>query len=121
MGSLDSEDASGMPLQVPKEIWLLVNHFFKNACHQKDLFQAPSMQEELEQIIACLNTSIPRTILGSNYSVAEVFIFLKALPEPVIWYKLYQWCLIWLHNSWLCHDVIFQLPRCHCSMVQYLM
>lgn len=34
MGSLDSEDASEMPLQVPKEIWLLVDHLFKHACHQ---------------------------------------------------------------------------------------
>ena len=34
MGSLGSEEASGMPLQVPKEIWLLVDHLFKHACHQ---------------------------------------------------------------------------------------
>lgn len=34
MGILNSEDASEMPLQVPKEIWLLVDHLFKHACHQ---------------------------------------------------------------------------------------
>uniref|UniRef100_A0A8C3V8Q8 phosphoinositide 5-phosphatase n=1 Tax=Catharus ustulatus TaxID=91951 RepID=A0A8C3V8Q8_CATUS len=63
MGSLDREEASEVPLQVPKEIWLLVDHLFKHALHQEDLFQTPGMQEELEQIIDCLDTSIPETIL----------------------------------------------------------
>ncbi|XP_075576935.1 inositol polyphosphate 5-phosphatase OCRL isoform X6 [Pelecanus crispus] len=122
LGNLDSEEASGMPLQVPKEIWLLVNHLFKHACHQEDLFQTPGMQEELEQIIDCLDTSIPETIPGSNHSVAEaLLIFLEALPEPVICYELYQQCLDWSHNSRLCRQVIFQLPRCHRSVFRYLM
>lgn len=34
MGSLDSEEASEVPLQVPKEIWLLVDHLYKHALHQ---------------------------------------------------------------------------------------
>ncbi|XP_010216423.1 PREDICTED: inositol polyphosphate 5-phosphatase OCRL-1 [Tinamus guttatus] len=122
MGSLDSEDASEMPLQVPKEIWLLVDHLFKNACHQEDLFQTPGMQEELQQIIDCLDTSIPETIPGSNHSVAEaLLIFLEALPEPVICYELYQRCLDCSHDSRLCRQVISQLPRCHRSVFRYLM
>ncbi|XP_075018748.1 inositol polyphosphate 5-phosphatase OCRL isoform X1 [Calonectris borealis] len=122
LGSMDSEEGSGMPLQVPKEIWLLVDHLFKHACHQEDLFQTPGMQEELEQIIDCLDTSIPETIPGSNHSVAEaLLIFLEALPEPVICYELYQRCLDWSHNSRLCQQAIFQLPRCHRSVFQYLM
>ncbi|XP_075291799.1 inositol polyphosphate 5-phosphatase OCRL isoform X4 [Opisthocomus hoazin] len=122
MGSLDSEEASGMPLQVPKEIWLLVDHLFKHACRQEDLFQTPGMQEELEHIIDCLDTSIPETIPGSNHSVAEaLLIFLEALPEPVICYELYQRCLDWSHSSRLCRQVIFQLPRCHRSVFRYLM
>ncbi|KAM6354096.1 inositol polyphosphate 5-phosphatase OCRL isoform 5-T5 [Alca torda] len=122
MGSLDNEDASGVPLQVPKEIWLLVDHLFKHACHQEDLFQTPGMQEELEQIIDCLDTSIPEKIPGSNHSVAEaLLIFLEALPEPVICYELYQRCLDWSHSSRLCRQVIFQLPRCHRSVFRYLM
>ncbi|NXR11885.1 OCRL phosphatase, partial [Semnornis frantzii] len=122
MDSLDSEEAGEMPLQVPKEIWLLVDHLFKHACHQEDLFQTPGMQEELEQIIDCLDTSIPETIPGSNHSVAEaLLIFLEALPEPVICYELYQRCLDWSHSSRLCRQVIFQLPRCHRSVFRYLM
>ncbi|XP_068007975.1 inositol polyphosphate 5-phosphatase OCRL isoform X3 [Melanerpes formicivorus] len=122
MDSLESEEAGETPLQVPKEIWLLVDHLFKNACHQEDLFQTPGMQEELEQIIDCLDTSIPETIPGSNHSVAEaLLIFLEALPEPVICYELYQRCLDWSHSSRLCRQVIFQLPRCHRSVFRYLM
>ena len=30
----DSDDSGERPLHVPKEIWLLVDHLFKNACHQ---------------------------------------------------------------------------------------
>uniref|UniRef100_A0A8C6Z264 phosphoinositide 5-phosphatase n=1 Tax=Nothoprocta perdicaria TaxID=30464 RepID=A0A8C6Z264_NOTPE len=122
MGSLESEDTSEMPLQVPKEIWLLVDHLFKNACHQEDLFQTPGMQEELQQIIDCLDTSILETIPGSNHSVAEaLLIFLEALPEPVICYELYQRCLDCSHDSRLCRQVISQLPRCHRNVFRYLM
>ncbi|NXT38803.1 OCRL phosphatase, partial [Pelecanoides urinatrix] len=122
LGSMDSEEGSGVPLQVPKEIWLLVDHLFKHACHQEDLFQTPGMQEELEQIIDCLDTSIPETIPGSNHSVAEaLLIFLEALPEPVICYELYQRCLDWSHNSRLCQQAIVQLPRCHRRVFWYLM
>ncbi|KAM9373847.1 inositol polyphosphate 5-phosphatase OCRL [Phaethornis superciliosus] len=121
MGSLDPGDAREMPLQLPKEIWLLVDHLFKHGCHQEDLFQSPGMQEELEQIIDCLDTSIPETIPGSNHSVAEaLLIFLEALPEPVVCYELYQRCLDCSHSSRLCRQVISQLPRCHRSVFQYL-
>ncbi|XP_075752722.1 inositol polyphosphate 5-phosphatase OCRL isoform X2 [Pelodiscus sinensis] len=122
MGPSDSEDGSERPLQVPKEIWLLVDHLFKNACHQEDLFQTPGMQEELQQIIDCLDTSIPETIPGSNHSVAEaLLIFLEALPEPVICYELYQRCLDCSQDSRLCRQVISHLPRCHRNVFRYLM
>uniref|UniRef100_A0A8C8RI23 Inositol polyphosphate 5-phosphatase OCRL n=1 Tax=Pelusios castaneus TaxID=367368 RepID=A0A8C8RI23_9SAUR len=120
--SEDSEDASERPLQVPKEIWLLVDHLFKHACRQEDLFQTPGMQEELQQIIDCLDTSIPETIPGSNHSVAEaLLIFLEALPEPVICYELYQRCLECSSDSRLCRQMITQLPRCHRNVFRYLM
>uniref|UniRef100_A0A8C8XNM4 Inositol polyphosphate 5-phosphatase OCRL n=3 Tax=Felidae TaxID=9681 RepID=A0A8C8XNM4_PANLE len=116
------EGASERPLQVPKEIWLLVDHLFKYACHQEDLFQTPGMQEELQQIIDCLDTSIPETIPGSNHSVAEaLLIFLEALPEPVICYELYQRCLDSAQDPQNCRQVISQLPRCHRNVFHYLM
>ncbi|XP_074064397.1 inositol polyphosphate 5-phosphatase OCRL [Macrotis lagotis] len=110
------------PLQVPKEIWLLVDHLYKNGCHQEDLFQTPGMQEELQQIIDCLDTSIPETIPGSNHSVAEaLLIFLEALPEPIICYELYQRCLDYSHDPRLCRQVVSHLPRCHRNVFRYLL
>ncbi|XP_030064572.1 inositol polyphosphate 5-phosphatase OCRL isoform X2 [Microcaecilia unicolor] len=119
---LEGDETSEKPMKIPKEIWLLVDHLFKNACHQEDLFQTPGMQEELQQIIDCLDTSIPETIPGSNHSVAEaLLIFLEALPEPVICYELYQRCLDCSHDTRLCRQVISQLPRCHRNVFRYLM
>ncbi|XP_029140796.1 inositol polyphosphate 5-phosphatase OCRL-1, partial [Protobothrops mucrosquamatus] len=116
------EDSSDRPLHIPKEIWLLVDHLFKNACHQEDLFQTPGMQEELQDIIECLDTSIPESIPGSNHSVAEaLLIFLEALPEPVICYELYQRCLDCSQDSRLCRQVICQLPRSHRNVFRYVM
>lgn len=118
----DSEESSERPLHVPKEIWILVDHLFKNACRQEDLFQTPGLQDELQEIIECLDTSIPESIPGSNHSVAEaLLIFLEALPEPVICYELYQRCLECSHDSRLCRQVISQLPRAHRNVFRYLM
>ncbi|XP_056394196.1 inositol polyphosphate 5-phosphatase OCRL isoform X4 [Hyla sarda] len=120
-----SEEVDGTtdkPLKIPKEMWLLVDHLYKNACRQEDLFQTPGKQEELQQIIDCLDTSIPDNIPGSNHSVAEaLLIFLEALPEPVICYELYQRCIDCSHDTRLCRQVISQLPRCHRNVFRYLM
>eukprot|EP00079_Xenopus_tropicalis_P018178 XP_004919253.1 PREDICTED: inositol polyphosphate 5-phosphatase OCRL-1 isoform X2 [Xenopus tropicalis] len=119
---LESDETADKPMKIPKEIWLLVDHLYKNACRQEDLFQTPGKQEELQQIIDCLDTSIPETIPGSNHSVAEaLLIFLEALPEPVICYELYQRCIDCSHDTRLCRQVISQLPRCHRNVFRYLM
>nr|DBA20373.1 TPA: hypothetical protein GDO54_017162 [Pyxicephalus adspersus] len=125
MQMLPESDGDGLtdkPLKIPKEMWLLVDHLYKNACHQEDLFQTPGRQEELQQIIDCLDTSIPDNIPGSNHSVAEaLLIFLEAVPEPVICYELYQRCIDCSHDTRLCRQVISQLPRCHRNVFRYLM
>ncbi|XP_063732449.1 inositol polyphosphate 5-phosphatase OCRL isoform X3 [Eleginops maclovinus] len=111
------------PLKIPKEVWILVNHLFTRSCDQEDLFQTPGLQEELQSIIDCLDTSIPESILaGCNHSVAEaLLIFLEALPEPVVCYELYQRCLDCSHDSRLCKQLISQLPRAHRNVFRYLM
>ncbi|XP_018419404.1 PREDICTED: inositol polyphosphate 5-phosphatase OCRL-1 [Nanorana parkeri] len=119
---LEGDGVTDKPLKIPKEMWLLVDHLYKNACHQEDLFQTPGRQEELQQIIDCLDTSIPDNIPGSNHSVAEaLLIFLEAVPEPVICYELYQRCIDCSHDTRLCRQVISQLPRCHRNVFRYLM
>uniref|UniRef100_A0A8C1XFF1 phosphoinositide 5-phosphatase n=1 Tax=Cyprinus carpio TaxID=7962 RepID=A0A8C1XFF1_CYPCA len=110
------------PLRIPKEVWLLVNHLYTKACQQEDLFQTPGLQDDLQNIIDCLDTSIPESIPGSNHSVAEaLLIFLEALPEPVLCYELYQRCLECSHDSRLCKQLISQLPRAHRNVFRYLM
>nr|XP_043895837.1 inositol polyphosphate 5-phosphatase OCRL isoform X1 [Solea senegalensis] len=110
------------PLKIPKEVWILVNHLFTKACDQEDLFQTPGLQEELQSIIDCLDTSIPDFLPGCNHSVAEaLLIFLEAVPEPVVCYELYQRCLDCSHDSRLCKQLISQLPRAHRNVFRYLM
>ncbi|XP_036380907.1 inositol polyphosphate 5-phosphatase OCRL-like isoform X2 [Megalops cyprinoides] len=119
---VDNTGTEDRPLKIPKEVWLLVDHLFTKSCQQEDLFQTPGMQDELQSIIDCLDTSIPETIPGSNHSVAEaLLIFLEALPEPVVCYELYQRCLDCSHDSRLCRQLISQLPRAHRNVFRYLM
>ncbi|XP_041653295.1 inositol polyphosphate 5-phosphatase OCRL isoform X2 [Cheilinus undulatus] len=119
---VDGAGTEDIPLKIPKEVWILVNHLFRKSCDQEDLFQTPGLQEELQSIIDCLDTSIPDSIVGCNHSVAEaLLIFLEALPEPVVCYELYQKCLDCAHDSRLCKQLISQLPRAHRNVFRYLM
>ncbi|XP_071313528.1 inositol polyphosphate 5-phosphatase OCRL isoform X2 [Trachinotus anak] len=119
---VDGASTEDKPLKIPKEVWILVNHLFTKSCDQEDLFQTPGLQEELQSIIDCLDTSIPDSIPGCNHSVAEaLLIFLEALPEPVVCYELYQRCLDCAHDSRLCKQLISQLPRAHRNVFRYLM
>ncbi|XP_069387541.1 inositol polyphosphate 5-phosphatase OCRL isoform X3 [Paralichthys olivaceus] len=118
----DGASTEDKPLKIPKEVWILVNHLFTKSCDQEDLFQTPGLQEELQSIIDCLDTSIPDSIPGCNHSVAEaLLIFLEAVPEPVVCYELYQRCLECAHDSRLCKQLISQLPRAHRNVFRYLM
>lgn len=119
---VDGAGNEDKPLKIPKEIWLLVNHLFTKSCQQEDLFLTPGLQEELQSIFDCLDTSIPDSVPGCNHSVAEaLLIFLEALPEPVVCYELYQRCLECSHDSRLCKQLISQLPRAHRNVFRYLM
>ncbi|KAG9331296.1 hypothetical protein JZ751_019528 [Albula glossodonta] len=87
------------PLDIPKEIWMMVDHLYRNASRQEDLFQQPGLRTEFEEIRDCLDTGMPESLPGSNHSVAEALLmFLDALPEPVI----------------------SQLPQCHKNVFYYL-
>lgn len=119
---VDGAGTEDKPLKIPKEVWILVNHLYTKSCDQEDLFQTPGLQEEMQNIIDALDTSIPDSIPGCNHSVAEaLLIFLEALPEPVVCYELYQRCLDGSHDSRLCKQLISQLPRAHRNVFRYLM
>ncbi|XP_032828467.2 inositol polyphosphate 5-phosphatase OCRL-like [Petromyzon marinus] len=107
---------------IPKEMWILVNHLYRNALTQEDLFQQPGLTAEMEEIRDCLDTDIPDTLPGSNHSVAEsLLMFLEALAEPVVSCELYGQCLDKAGSASQSSQVIQQLPRCHLNTFRYLM
>ncbi|XP_071373259.1 type II inositol 1,4,5-trisphosphate 5-phosphatase isoform X2 [Centroberyx affinis] len=109
------------PLDIPKEIWMMVDHLFRNAIKQEDLFQQPGLRSEFAEIRDCLDTGMPDSLPGSNHSVAEaLLLFLDALPEPVVPYSLYQQCLQCCSNASQCEKVISMLPQCHKNVFNYL-
>ncbi|KAI1894880.1 hypothetical protein AGOR_G00120320 [Albula goreensis] len=109
------------PLDIPKEIWMMVDHLYRNASRQEDLFQQPGLRTEFEEIRDCLDTGMPESLPGSNHSVAEALLmFLDALPEPVVTFSLYQQCLDSCSSASQCKKVISQLPQCHKNVFYYL-
>ncbi|KAM7383156.1 hypothetical protein PAMP_002836 [Pampus punctatissimus] len=109
------------PLDIPKELWMMVDHLFRNAIKQEDIFQQPGLRSEFSEIRDCLDTGMPDSLPGSNHSVAEaLLLFLDALPEPVVPYAFYQQCLECCSNASQCEKVISMLPQCHQNVFNYL-
>ncbi|MED6248639.1 Type II inositol 1,4,5-trisphosphate 5-phosphatase [Ataeniobius toweri] len=109
------------PLDIPKELWMMVDHLFRNAVNQEDLFQQPGLRSEFAEIRDCLDSGMPDSLPGSNHSVAEaLLLFLDALPEPVIPFCFYQQCLDSCSSAGQCEKVISTLPQCHKNVFNYL-
>ncbi|XP_072572370.1 type II inositol 1,4,5-trisphosphate 5-phosphatase isoform X2 [Paramormyrops kingsleyae] len=116
-----SDPITEKPLDIPKEIWMMVDHLYRNASKQEDLFQQPGLRSEVGKIRDCLDTGTPDSLPGSNHSVAEaLLLFLDALPEPVVCYSAYQQCLESCSNASQCKKVISSLPQCHKNVFNYL-
>ncbi|XP_021410420.1 type II inositol 1,4,5-trisphosphate 5-phosphatase isoform X3 [Lonchura striata] len=110
------------PMDIPKELWMMVDHLNRNASQQEDLFQQPGLRSEFEQIRDCLDKGMYDTFLGSNHSVAEaLLLFLESLPEPVICCRFYSSCLESASNYGLSCQIISALPACHKNVFEYLM
>ncbi|XP_051494070.1 type II inositol 1,4,5-trisphosphate 5-phosphatase isoform X2 [Apus apus] len=119
-----SDDAveAEKPMDIPKELWTMVDHLYRNASQQEDLFQQPGLRSEFEQIRDCLDKGMHDTLLGNNHSVAEaLLLFLESLPEPVICCRFYSSCLESAGDYLLSSQIIFNLPRCHKNVFEYLM
>ncbi|KAK1895470.1 Type II inositol 145-trisphosphate 5-phosphatase, partial [Dissostichus eleginoides] len=109
------------PLDIPKELWMMVDHLFRSALKQEDIFQQPGLRSEFAVIRDCLDTGIPDSLPGSNHSVAEaLLLFLDALPQPVVPFSFYQQCLESCSNSSQCEKIISMLPQCHKNVFNYL-
>ncbi|KAK5861923.1 hypothetical protein PBY51_017361 [Eleginops maclovinus] len=109
------------PLDIPKELWMMVDHLFRNALKQEDIFQQPGLRSDFAVIRDCLDTGIPDSLPGSNHSVAEaLLLFLDALPQPVVPFSFYQQCLESCSNASQCEKIISKLPQCHKNVFNYL-
>ncbi|XP_058051479.1 type II inositol 1,4,5-trisphosphate 5-phosphatase isoform X3 [Ahaetulla prasina] len=110
------------PLDLPKELWMMVDHLYHNACQKKDLFQQPGPQTEFPEIRDCLDRGTLDTFVGSSGSVAEVLLlFLESLPEPVICFQLYDRSVESAGSYSLSSQVVSMLPECHKNVFNYLM
>ncbi|XP_014890164.1 type II inositol 1,4,5-trisphosphate 5-phosphatase [Poecilia latipinna] len=109
------------PLDIPKELWMMVDHLFRNAVNQEDIFQQPGLRTEFAEIRDCLDSGMPDSLPGSNHSVAEaLLLFLDALPEPVIPFSFYQQCLECSSSAGQCEKIISMLPPFHKNVFNYL-
>ncbi|XP_015230889.1 PREDICTED: type II inositol 1,4,5-trisphosphate 5-phosphatase isoform X1 [Cyprinodon variegatus] len=117
----DDSSTAEKPLDIPKELWMMVDHLFRNAVNQEDLFQQPGLRTEFEEIRDCLDSGMPDSLPGSNHSVAEaLLLFLDALPEPVIPFSFYQQCLECCSSGAQCEKIVSMLPQCHKNVFSYL-
>lgn len=119
----DVGNPSDKPLEIPKELWLMIDYLYKNAMEQEDLFQQPGIRPHFETIRDYLDsgkTDKLNTI--TNHSVAEaLLLFLESLPEPVICYSAYYNCLECSGNYTASKQVISTLPEVHRNVFNYLM
>ncbi|KTF74398.1 hypothetical protein cypCar_00024617, partial [Cyprinus carpio] len=127
--SQGSNPETDKPQEIPKEIWMMVDHLYRNAKKQEELFQQPGLRSEFEEIRDCLDTGsldslriLSHALLaGSNHSVSEaLLLFLDALPEPVIPFSFYPQCLECCSDSSQCRQIISMLPQCHKNVFNYL-
>jgi len=109
------------PLEIPKELWLLIDHLHKYGMTQENVLVQSGIDEDIIKIRNHLDHGMGGTIPGSIFSIGEALLFfLEALPEPVIPYKYHSKCLEACNNYVLCKQVITQLPDCHATVFRYL-
>ncbi|XP_057356004.1 type II inositol 1,4,5-trisphosphate 5-phosphatase isoform X7 [Manis pentadactyla] len=122
---LQTEDGRSQlenPMDIPKELWMMVDYLYQNAAQQEDLFQQPGLRLEFEHIRDCLDTGMIESLSASNHSVAEaLLLFLESLPEPIICYSAYHNCLECSGNLTASSQIISTLPASHKNVFNYLM
>ncbi|XP_052572516.1 LOW QUALITY PROTEIN: type II inositol 1,4,5-trisphosphate 5-phosphatase [Peromyscus californicus insignis] len=122
MQTADDRNQLENPMEIPKELWMMVDYLYRNALQQEDLFQQPGLRPEFEHIRDCLDTGMIDNLCANNHSVAEaLLLFLESLPEPVICYSAYHSCLECSGNYTASRQVISTLPTFHKNVFNYLM
>ena len=109
------------PLEIPKELWLMVDHLYNYGMTQENIFMQSGVDADIIKIRHHLDTCQPGKLPGSIFSIGEcLLLFLEALPEPVIPYTYHAKCLEASNNYILSKQVVNQLPECHANVFRYL-
>ncbi|XP_074596766.1 oculocerebrorenal syndrome of Lowe isoform X2 [Brevipalpus obovatus] len=106
---------------IPKEIWLLVDHIFKYGLMQEDLFQQPGLHSQFQTIREEVDKGEIKGRSTSIHSVAEaLLIFFEALSEPLIPYNYYEKAIDNYHNFIASKQIINDIPDSHRKVFYYL-
>lgn len=110
------------PLEIPKELWRLIDHIHKHGMTKQNILRQEGIGEELIAIRTHLDTNIHEgKIPGNIYSVGEaLLLFLETIPEPVIPYRFHTKCFEACNNYVLCKQVVNNMPLCHFNVFRYL-
>ncbi|PIK40556.1 putative inositol polyphosphate 5-phosphatase OCRL-1 [Apostichopus japonicus] len=112
---------SSEKFDIPKEIWMMVDHLFRHGLNTEELFSRGGIHTELLQIRDSLDTGTPESLPGSIYSIGEaLMLFLESLRDPVIPFAYYHKCLEASNNFTLCKQVLKKIPRSHRNVFKYL-
>jgi phosphatidylinositol-bisphosphatase len=110
-------NTSQPPLDIPKELYQLVNHLTLHGLHAEMLLTHGGLMSEREQIRDILDAGgngDQNHLPGSVYSVAASFLmFLRSLAEPVVPHILHQKCMDACNSPTLCRQIILQMPIVH--------
>ncbi|XP_028418102.1 inositol polyphosphate 5-phosphatase OCRL-1-like [Dendronephthya gigantea] len=118
---LDAKPRNSKALDLPKELWLLVDHLQKRGLREQGIFRQSALKDEFEKIRDHLDTKADGNLPGNIHSVAEaLLLFLESLEEPVIPFKIYQKCLDCSSNYTLCKQMVMTLPLSHQNVFRYL-
>lgn len=118
--TVDPTDGS-VPMHVPKEAWLIVDHLLRCRAGESDLFIQPGTVDGVQEVVQRLDTGVPLDEDVSIHSVADVLVkWLMALPEPIIPFSIYKQCIDARKSYASCKQIVNGLATAHQYMFLYV-
>nr|XP_027195642.1 inositol polyphosphate 5-phosphatase OCRL-1-like [Dermatophagoides pteronyssinus] len=109
-------------LSIPKELYILIDHLYRNGYVNVNIFQISGMENEFYIIRDSIDSGeIEKINNVSEHSVAEaLLLFLETLPESIIPFKFYDRIQHSNKNHSECKQIYNELPEIHRLVFQYL-
>uniref|UniRef100_A0A1Y1K9C3 Rho-GAP domain-containing protein n=1 Tax=Photinus pyralis TaxID=7054 RepID=A0A1Y1K9C3_PHOPY len=100
---------SSILYSIPRELWLLVDHLYRNGLKTRELFESTALHEEIIRIRDWLDLGSMDPIPGSIHAVAEaLLLFLSYTRDPIIPYHLHDTCIAAASNYQNCKQIVMQ-------------